>query len=106
VKRMIAFTQYPHYSCATTGNSMRELLAHGFTGEAIWRWGDHPRYIQTWVENIKATLDGDKDATLMFTAHSIPAQIMWDGDYYPFEIANTVYKVMEHFPDNPFRIVW
>ena len=40
---------------------------------------------------------------ILFTAHSIPASIMWGGDAYPFEIGSTVYAIMKHF-QNPYRI--
>ena len=105
VKRMIAFTQYPHYCCATTGNSMRELQEHGFDGSVIWRWPEHPRYIETWVTLLKETLNGNTTMPILFSAHSIPASIMWGGDSYPFEIGSTVYAIMKHFP-NPYRIMW
>ena len=50
VRRAIAFTQYPQYSCSTTGSSLNELYRRGLAGEigpdvkwsVIDRWGtDH-----------------------------------------------------------------
>ena len=54
VKRAIAFTQYPQYSCSTTGSSLNELYRRGREGEAgngvewsvIDRWGTHPGFIE------------------------------------------------------------
>lgn len=58
VKRAIAFTQYPQYSCSTTGSSLNELYRQ--VGEApkgketaqddiqwsvIDRWGVHPGFV-------------------------------------------------------------
>ena len=47
-ERIIAFTQYPHYSCATTGNSLRELLIHNppKNFSAITKYATHPLYIK------------------------------------------------------------
>ena len=53
VKRAVAFTQYPQYSCSTTGSSLNELYRRGKAGEAgdvewsvIDRWGTHPGFIE------------------------------------------------------------
>jgi len=53
VKRAIAFTQYPQYSCSTTGSSLNELFRRGKSGEmgdinwsVIDRWGTHPGFVE------------------------------------------------------------
>ena len=53
VKRAVAFTQYPQYSCSTTGSSLNELYRRGKAGEVgdvewsvIDRWGTHPGFIE------------------------------------------------------------
>lgn len=53
VKRAIAFTQYPQYSCSTTGSSLNELFRRGKAGDmgdiewsVIDRWGTHPGFIE------------------------------------------------------------
>jgi protoporphyrin/coproporphyrin ferrochelatase len=53
VKRAIAFTQYPQYSCSTTGSSLNELYRQrkaGGIGDVEWsvidRWGTHPGFIE------------------------------------------------------------
>jgi ferrochelatase len=54
VTRAIAFTQYPQYSCSTTGSSLNELYRRGKGGEVgqdvqwsvIDRWGTHPGFIE------------------------------------------------------------
>ena len=52
VKRAVAFTQYPQYSCSTTGSSLNELYRLGKAGEldnvewsVIDRWGTHPGFV-------------------------------------------------------------
>lgn len=53
VKRAVAFTQYPQYSCSTTGSSLNELYRRGRKGEigdvewsVIDRWGTHSGFIE------------------------------------------------------------
>jgi ferrochelatase len=53
VKRAIAFTQYPQYSCSTTGSSLNELYRQrkaGGIADVEWsvidRWGTHPGFIE------------------------------------------------------------
>ena len=53
VKRAIAFTQYPQYSCSTTGSSLNELYRQRKAGgigdverSVIDRWGTHPGFIE------------------------------------------------------------
>lgn len=54
VKRAVAFTQYPQYSCSTTGSSLNEIFRRGRAGyfgdEIEWtvidRWGTHPGFIE------------------------------------------------------------
>jgi protoporphyrin/coproporphyrin ferrochelatase len=54
VKRAVAFTQYPQYSCSTTGSSLNELYRRGLAGEVgddvkwsvIDRWGTFPGLVE------------------------------------------------------------
>ena len=54
VKRAVAFTQYPQYSCSTTGSSLNEVYRRGkageFGGDVRWsvvdRWFSHPGLVE------------------------------------------------------------
>jgi protoporphyrin/coproporphyrin ferrochelatase len=50
VKRAVVFSQYPQYSCSTTGSSLNEVYRRGETGNFEWsvidRWGTHPGFIE------------------------------------------------------------
>lgn len=53
VKRAVAFTQYPQYSCSTTGSSLNELYRHrnnsdmqGIEWSVIDRWGTHSGFVE------------------------------------------------------------
>ena len=53
VTRAIAFTQYPQYSCSTTGSSLNDIyrkskagLFPGISWSVIDRWGTHPGFVE------------------------------------------------------------
>lgn len=108
VKRAIAFTQYPQFSCATTGSSLNELwraagrlgLATAFRWSVIDRWPTHPRFIEAITKTVREGLalfdsrDRD-DVLLLFSAHSLPASVINRGDAYPQEIGASVHEVMK-----------
>jgi ferrochelatase len=55
-------------------------------------WHDAPRFIEALAITTRELLDRfpDPDAvTLMFTAHSLPARVVAEGDPYPDELART-----------------
>lgn len=119
VKRAIAFTQYPQYSCSTTGSSLNELFRRGRAGEmgevewsVIDRWGTHPGFIKAVAQNVEATLSkfepcSRSDVVLLFSAHSLPMSVVNRGDPYVLEVAASVNAVMERLGhSNPYRLVW
>jgi len=53
VRRAIAFTQYPQYSCSTTGSSLNDIyrkyqagLFSGISWSVVDRWGTHPGFVE------------------------------------------------------------
>jgi ferrochelatase len=108
VTRAVAFTQYPQFSCSTTGSSLNELwraarrleLQNAFTWSVIDRWPTHPKFIEAMT---KTVLDGlamfdekDRDdVILLFSAHSLPLDVINRGDAYPQEIGASVHEVMK-----------
>jgi protoporphyrin/coproporphyrin ferrochelatase len=127
--RAVAFTQYPQYSCSTTGSSLNELWkwrtrleGKRATGEAqpegaitwsvIDRWPAHPGLVEAFARNIEDKLaeypeDVRKDVVLLFSAHSLPMSVVNRGDPYPAEVAATVYAVMKRLNfSNPYRLCW
>lgn len=93
--RAVAFTQYPQYSCSTTGSSLNELwkwrqrLEGKSTSGAIdWsvidRWPVHPGLVDAIALNIEDQLatypeDQRKDVVLLFSAHSLPMSVVNRG---------------------------
>ncbi|KZT56248.1 ferrochelatase [Calocera cornea HHB12733] len=132
VKRAVAFTQYPQYSCSTTGSSLNEMWrwATGIrrrpkTGEeeikvglegvewsAIDRWFSHPGLVEAFARNIEAALEHYEPSVrssvvLLFSAHSLPMSVINRGDPYVLEVSSTVSAVMARLGNkNPYRLVW
>ncbi|KAJ5381826.1 Ferrochelatase [Penicillium cataractarum] len=127
--RAVAFTQYPQYSCSTTGSSLNELWkwrnrleGKRATGEAdpagaiewsvIDRWPTHSGLVEAFAQNIEAQLktypeEKRKEVVLLFSAHSLPMDVVNRGDPYPAEVAATVHAVMSRLNfSNPYRLCW
>ncbi|CAZ80952.1 unnamed protein product [Tuber melanosporum] len=120
VSRAVAFTQYPQYSCSTTGSSLNELwrLSKKFDAEGqiewsvIDRWPTHKGFVGVVARHIEESLktyteEDREQVVLLFSAHSLPMSVVNRGDPYPAEVAATVYAVMQHLNfKNPYRLVW
>ncbi|XP_025082222.1 ferrochelatase, mitochondrial-like isoform X2 [Pomacea canaliculata] len=87
IERAVAFTQYPQYSCSTTGSSLNTIFryysARGMSGNMVWsvidRWPTHPGLVK----------------------------VVNRGDTYPMEVSATVHRVMEELGgSHSFRLVW
>lgn len=125
VTRAVAFTQYPQYSCSTTGSSLNELYreirrrkqARSPAGDISWsvidRWPTHPGLIRAFANRVREATaqfpaDVREDVPIMFSAHSLPMQVVSGrGDPYPAEVAATVAAVMQELGwRNPYRVTW
>jgi ferrochelatase len=108
VERAVAFTQYQHFSCATTGSSLNELwraaervgLADAFRWSVIDRWPTHPGFVRAMVGKVKEGLEQFREADrddvlLLFSAHSLPLSIIDRGDPYPQEVGASVHEVLK-----------
>lgn len=100
--RAVAFTQYPQYSCSTTGSSLNELwkLRHRLEGKTnvdspegsinwsvIDRWPAHSGLVEAFAQNIEAKLleypeERRKDVVLLFSAHSLPMSVVNRGRFF------------------------
>ncbi|TIB00523.1 hypothetical protein E3P96_02616 [Wallemia ichthyophaga] len=124
VTRAVAFTQYPQYSCSTTGSSLNELYrqihALGIDKDINWsiidRWPNHPLLVEAFAENVAKSLrkyapEERGKIPILFSAHSLPMSVVNRGDPYPAEVASTVQAVVSRLPGltghtNPHRLTW
>ena len=101
IKRIIALPLYPHYSIATTGSSVADLLAAGqsfsppFEIESIDSWPVQPRYINALASTITegAKQFGDAKVQVVYSAHSLPVKFIQEGDPYVDHLKQTIEAV-------------
>ena len=108
VERAVAFTQYPQFSCSTTGSSLNELwraagrlrLQDRFHWSVIDRWPAHDGFVASMAATVRVGRElceavARDDVVLLFSAHSLPLNVIDRGDPYPQEVGATVHCVME-----------
>ncbi|GMM38918.1 ferrochelatase [Saccharomycopsis crataegensis] len=120
VKRAVAFSQYPQFSYSTTGSSVNELWRQtlkfdpqrSINWSIIDRWPKNAKFVKAVSDHVSEKLqefpEEDRDkVTILFSAHSLPMDVVNTGDAYPAEVAATVYSVMEQLNfGNEYRLVW
>lgn len=107
ITRAVAFTQYPQWSCTTTGSSLNDLwraaertgLQDAFSWSLIDRWGTDAGFVEAMTDTVREGLEripaNRRDhALVMFSAHSLPLSVIDRGDSYPQEVSATVEAVM------------
>jgi protoporphyrin/coproporphyrin ferrochelatase len=108
VTRAVAFSQYPQYSCTTTGSSLNHLwreavrlgLDTAFRWSVIDRWHSHPGFLAAVARRVALGLSRfpagpERDrVVIVFSAHSLPMLTVNKGDAYVPEVAATVNGVM------------
>jgi ferrochelatase len=104
---------YPHYSVATTGSSMAELVRVMRRRKTklplarIETWYDHPGYLDALAARVRACLDtfpAGSRPTLLFSAHGLPKHFIDDGDPYCDHIRVTMEGVRARLPELPWTL--
>lgn len=108
ITRAVAFSQYPQWSCTTTGSSLNDLwraaarlqLGKAFRWSLIDRWPTHPAFIEAMARTVEEGLDRFREderdeVVLVFSAHSLPISVIQRGDSYPQEMGASVDRVMQ-----------
>jgi len=113
VDRLLALTMYPHYSTATTGSSVRELLRAmkrrrcGLPLDRIDAWFDHPGYLDALATRTRAALalfPPGVSPTLLVSAHGLPQHFIDEGDPYPDHVRVTMEGVLRRLPPLPHTL--
>jgi ferrochelatase len=90
---LVGLVLAPHYSSLSIGK-YRELfeaaVANRVETRFVERWGSEPAFVALLAERVRGT-----DAHVVFTAHSLPARILADGDPYREELLETSTLVAE-----------
>jgi ferrochelatase len=95
VRRLLPVTLYPHDCRGTTGSSLselaREAAAQGLELlPGVLHYATDPHYLDSLAGPLAAALEAVPGATVVFSAHSLPAKAVAQGDPYQEEITATV----------------
>jgi len=92
-ERVVGLVLAPHYSGMSIGR-YRALLEEALDGRAellfVERWGEEPGFVGLLADRVRGT-----EAHVVFTAHSLPARIVEEGDPYRDELLETSRLVAE-----------
>jgi ferrochelatase len=112
VDQVIGLVLAPHYSrIGTGGYQVRVEQALAGSGrrvpfDFIESWFALPGYLQAVAENVRAALhalDDPETATVIFTAHSLPARILNEGDPYRDQLLQTSTLIAQLVPARQWR---
>jgi ferrochelatase len=91
--RLVGLVLAPHYSRLSIGG-YRRLLEEAAAGRAeivfVESWHDDPGFVAMLADRVRGT-----DAHVVFTAHSLPARILEDGDPYRDQLLETARLVAD-----------
>jgi ferrochelatase len=91
--RLVGLVLAPHYSRLSIGG-YRRLLEDAVAGRAetafVESWHDEPGFIALLADRVR-----DTDAHVVFTAHSLPARIVEEGDPYRDQLLETARLVAD-----------
>jgi ferrochelatase len=97
-RRFVALCLAPHFSRLSIGAYLERLdeamaaTAGGLEAVRIESWHDHPGFVAAVAERVTAALGRTDDpaaAEVLFTAHSLPARIVAEGDPYDRQLRET-----------------
>ena len=91
--RIVGLVLAPHYSRLSIGE-YRERLEAAVAGRAevvlVESWHDHPGFVDVVADRVR-----ERDAWVVFTAHSLPERILDEGDPYRDQLHETSRLVAE-----------
>ena len=101
-QRLIAIVLAPHYSTISTEGYRRQVEAalsrRPVTVDFVESWHELDGYIEAVAENVRAThaqFRNPEQVAAVFTAHSLPARILNEGDPYQDQLLRTSALVAE-----------
>lgn len=102
ISHLMGIPMAPHYSRLSAGgywNALDEALAeqqYGIHADFVKNWHLQPTYLRAVARNIRRILPyftHNKGPAVVFTAHSLPAKILAEGDPYAVQLHETSEKL-------------
>jgi ferrochelatase len=113
--RLLSLTLYPHYSIATTGSSVNELLRAmkrkriEMPLDRIDAWYNHPGYLDAMAARARAalgTFPAGATPTILVSAHGLPKHFIDAGDPYCDHIKVTMRGILDRLPRLPATLAY
>jgi ferrochelatase len=116
VDSLVILPLFPQYSVTTTGSGfsvLRKLidkrpLFKKLDVQWVPSWPDHPVYIDSFAQAIRrelAKFENPGKAHILFSAHSIPASYVRNGDPYLDQTKKTLESIMDRLGHtNPYQL--
>ncbi|MCU1450455.1 MAG: ferrochelatase [Acidimicrobiales bacterium] len=100
----------PHYSRLSVGEYEERARAAAGDGVAftmVRSWHDAPPYLDALAERVRAASSSlPEPVDVVFTAHSLPARILEEGDPYPIQLRETAESVAARAGIERWRVGW
>ena len=110
VTRVVGVVLAPHYSRLSVGEYQertRAAAGDGLDVAMVLSWYDSPPYLEALTERVNKALAALPPQTeVVFTAHSLPARILDDGDPYPDQLRATAQAVAARADITGWRVAW
>jgi ferrochelatase len=112
IGKLVGLSLYPQYSVTTSGSSFakfREITArYDMETRCVESWHNHPLYIEAMVDLIREGLEyfsssvlhssSVRDVHVLFSAHSLPQEIIDRGDPYVDHTTETIREITKQLP--------
>jgi len=113
ITRAVGLAMAPHYSRMSIGAYYKKVEEAGVPIEIarIERWHLLPGYLNALAGRVREALEKfpaevRADVPIVFTAHSLPKQILEWNDPYPDELQATVAGLMERLGPHPYEFAF
>jgi ferrochelatase len=121
VRQVVGLVLAPHFSAVSVGDYARRARAaaeslppdQGGPLEVVMveHWHLDPGFVQALASRVRAALDSLPDgsgagATVLFTAHSIPARLVEGGDPYPHQVEESAAAVARAAGVARWSVAW
>ncbi len=113
--QLVVVPMAPHFSRISIGGYRKRVedavrsLQQPFALHLVESWHNHPPYCALWARNVQRALAQfarPQELVTIFTAHSLPARIIAEGDPYRDQLLETSRLVAERAGSIPWRFAF
>src|SRR5437763_5318169 len=111
MERAVGLVLAPHYSRFSVGQYVERVekaaAEHGIPAFTfVESFATHPAFVEFVAERVRAASRQAPESTVVFSAHSLPVQILATGDPYPRELQSTADAVAARLGLPDHRVAW